>query len=291
MGPPSVRATCPSGRGTRQGAGFGTGNGAGDGVSIPGMMNVIPVRAFSDNYIWVIRGDSRRVAVVDPGDAAPVLEYLQSEDLSLAAILITHHHPDHVGGVPRLLEHAQVPVFGPAGERIPGLTHPLSEGDEAAVEDLGLRFDVLDIPGHTAGHIAYVGHGMVFSGDTLFAAGCGKLFEGTPEQMHASLGKLAALPGDTRVYCGHEYTQANLRFASQVEPDSPAIRERLEQVNAQRARDEVTLPSTIEQELSTNVFLRSEHDSVKRSAESHTGKRLDSPVAVFAAVRAWKDGR
>jgi len=255
------------------------------------MMDVIPLRAFSDNYIWVIRGSGDRVVVVDPGDAAPVLKYLKSEGLTLAAILITHHHPDHAGGVPKLLEHQAAPVFGPATERIPGMSDPLSEGDQAVIDDPGLRFNVLDIPGHTAGHIAYVGHGLVFSGDTLFAAGCGKLFEGTAEQMHTSLGKLAALPGDTRVYCGHEYTQANLRFAVQVEPDNTTIQERLERVNAQRARDEVTLPSTIEQELATNVFLRGEYDSVKHGAESHTGKRLDSPVAVFAAVRAWKDGR
>lgn len=255
------------------------------------MMNIVPVPAFKDNYIWIIRDDNGRAAVVDPGDAQPALDYLQAEGLSLAAVLITHHHPDHVGGVPRLLERHDVSVFGPASERIPGMSDPLSEGGQARIPEMGLTFDVLDIPGHTAGHIAYVGHGSLFSGDTLFAGGCGKLFEGTPAQMHASLAKLAALPEDTRVYCGHEYTEANLRFAVQVEPDNPAIQQRLESVTAQRHNGEVTLPSRIGLELETNVFLRSASESVKQHAEAHAGQSLDSPVDVFGAVRAWKDGR
>lgn len=255
------------------------------------MMTIEPVSAFKDNYIWVLRDQAGHAAVVDPGEAEPVLEHLRREGLSLSAILITHHHPDHVGGVPRLLEAHEVPVFGPASESIPGMSSPLGEGDRAEIDVMGLSFEVLDIPGHTAGHIAYVGHGALFSGDTLFAAGCGKLFEGTPAQMYASLGKLAALPGETRVYCGHEYTEANLRFAAQVEPDNRAIQQRLETVVAQRRNGEVTLPSSIDLELKTNVFLRSDAQSVKQHAEAHAGRRLDSAVEVFAAVRAWKDGR
>jgi hydroxyacylglutathione hydrolase len=255
------------------------------------MLNIVPVRAFKDNYIWVIRDDAGQAAVVDPGEAGPALDYLSSEGLTLAAILITHHHPDHVGGVPRLLEEHDVPVFGPGAERVPGMDQPVEGGATATIDAMGLAFQVLDIPGHTAGHIAYVGHGVLFSGDTLFAGGCGKLFEGTPEQMHASLSRLAALPGDTRVYCGHEYTEANLRFAVQVEPDNKAIQQRLEKVAAQRRADQVTLPSSIELERETNVFLRSESESVIRHAEQHAGRHLDSPVEVFGTVRAWKDGR
>ncbi|MBA1147145.1 hydroxyacylglutathione hydrolase [Ectothiorhodospiraceae bacterium WFHF3C12] len=255
------------------------------------MMNIAPVRAFKDNYIWVLQDDAGQAAVVDPGEAQPVIDYLREKGLTLTAILITHHHPDHVGGVPRLLETHDVPVFGPGSERVPGMTAPLGQGDRAELEAMGLSFEVLDIPGHTAGHIAYVGHGVLFSGDTLFAAGCGKVFEGTPAQMHDSLSKLAALPPETQIYCGHEYTEANLRFAAQVEPDNQAIQQRLETVAAQRRNDEVTLPSTIALELETNVFLRGGSESVKQHAEQHAGRRLDSPVDVFGTVRAWKDGR
>src|SRR5574339_1138134 len=186
------------------------------------MLHVSPIKAFSDNYIWLIHGltDAKKVAAVDPGDAAPVGRHLDAHGLRLSAILITHHHPDHIGGVESLLARYPVPVYGPARENIPGYPQPLRDGDRVSLADMGMTFGVLDVPGHTAGHIAYVGHGALFCGDTLFSAGCGRLFEGTPEQMSRSLEKLAKLAPETRVYCTHEYTLANLRVAQAVEPDN-----------------------------------------------------------------------
>ncbi len=254
------------------------------------MITVMEVRAFSDNYIWLIRrDDDPRVAVVDPGDAAPVKRTLAEHGLEPGAILATHHHADHIGGVRELLAQCQVPVYGPAGESIPGRTHALRDGDRITLDFLGLTLEVLDVPGHTAGHIAYFGDNMLFCGDTLFAGGCGRLFEGTPEQMHASLARLASLPPDTRIYCAHEYTEANLRFASRVEPDNPDLARRLEAVIALRREDRCTLPSTLDEELRTNPFLRAHVANVKQAAESNTGQRLTRPVDVFAAVRRWKD--
>ena len=178
-------------------------------------MKIIPVPAFEDNYIWLIC-DGRYAAVVDPGDAEPVLGHLSRHGLRLAAILITHHHGDHTGGIEALLRHAAVPVYGPRKENIPGITNPVGTGDTVRLPELGVEFAVLDVPGHTAGHIAYYGANSLFCGDTLFTCGCGKLFEGTPAQMHASLQKFAALPDDTQVYCAHEYTLENIRFAKKV---------------------------------------------------------------------------
>jgi hydroxyacylglutathione hydrolase len=189
------------------------------------MPTIIPIPAFVDNYIWLVREGSAG-AVVDPGDAAPVIAYLQREGITLTAIIATHHHGDHVGGIRDLTARWPVPVYGPASEAIPGRTQALIEGDAIVVPGIGLPLSTLDIPGHTAGHIALVGQDLVFCGDTLFAAGCGRLFEGTPAQMVASLGKLAALPDMTRIYCGHEYSLSNLRFALAVEPDSAALRDR-----------------------------------------------------------------
>ena len=256
------------------------------------MLKVEPIRAFADNYIWVIRGsaDPTRVAIVDPGDAAPVVSGLEERGLHLTCILITHHHPDHVGGIPDLLSRFSVPVYGPARETIPGITHKLGEGDRVTLAEMGLEFRILDVPGHTAGHIAYVGHGAVFCGDTLFSAGCGRLFEGTPEQMANSLDKLAKLDPQTRVYCTHEYTLSNLRFAQAVEPGNSALAAYSAECQAKRACDESTIPSTIALEHSVNPFLRCATQSVKQAAEAHVGHALDSSVAIFAAVRAWKDG-
>src|SRR5687768_12745712 len=194
--------------------------------------HIVAVRAFTDNYIWIIR-DHTRAAAVDPGDAAPVLDYLKQEKLQLIAILNTHHHHDHIGGNPGLLREFPVPVYGPGTESIPTLTHRLRECDDAENEEgcayipeFALNLRVLDIPGHTAGHIAYYGANMLFCGDTLFSCGCGRLFEGTPEQMVASLDKLADLPNETLIYCGHEYTLSNIRFARLVEPGNPVLIER-----------------------------------------------------------------
>ena len=257
------------------------------------MLAIIPIPAFTDNYIWLVR-DGAHAAVVDPGDAAPVQSYLEREALTLCAIVNTHHHGDHVGGNAALLLRYPVPVFGPARETIPGRTHPLSEGDEITVPGVGLALRVLDVPGHTAGHIAYVGVGerppIAFVGDTLFAGGCGRLFEGTAAQMAASLAKLAALPGDTRVYCAHEYTLANLRFASAVEPESAALRDRLRREQDKRDRGLPTVPSTLADELATNPFLRTGVPSVVAAAEAHAGRKLATAVEAFAVVREWKDG-
>ena len=255
------------------------------------MQPVLHVRAFKDNYIWLLRGDSRaHVALVDPGDAAPVLEALPRLGLEPAAILCTHHHHDHTGGIAELLHHFPgLPVYGPAHEDIEGLTHPLREADEVHLPALNLSFRVLDIPGHTRGHIAYYGHGWLFSGDTLFSAGCGKLFEGTAAQMHNSLARLSALPSDTEVYCGHEYTVANLRFALTVEPDNAAARAYQSEAEALRAAGEPTLPSTLERERQINPFLRVSAATVRAAAEKETGETLSDSVAVFAAIRRWKD--
>jgi len=255
------------------------------------MLQISPVRAFADNYIWLIHAplDARQVVVVDPGDATPVRQFLSGKGLQLAGILMTHHHPDHVGGVAELLRDHPVQAFGPANERIPGEPQRMREGDRAQFPTLGLDFTVLDVPGHTAGHIAYVGHGAVFCGDTLFSAGCGRLFEGTAEQMADSLAKLAALPEATLVYCAHEYTLNNLGFALAVEPDNAAAAAYLETCRAKRSRNEATVPSSIGQERNVNPFLRCHRHNVKQAAEARAGRRLNQ-TEVFAVIRQWKDG-
>jgi len=255
------------------------------------MLQVTPVRAFTDNYIWLIHSprDARQVVAVDPGDAQPVERALADRGLTLAGILITHHHRDHVGGVAELLQQRAIPVYGPANETIPGNPTRLREGDRAELSSLGLEFSVLDIPGHTAGHIAYVGHGALFCGDTLFSAGCGRLFEGTPAQMTSSLSKLAALPAETLVYCGHEYTLGNLQFALAVEPQNAAAQGHLAHCRELRARDEATIPSNIRRETNVNPFLRCDTNSVKQAAEAHAGRGLQSHTEVFAVIREWKD--
>jgi hydroxyacylglutathione hydrolase len=255
------------------------------------MEPVLHVPAFQDNYIWLIRGRAPdRVAIVDPGDAAPVVAALRTQKLTPVAILCTHHHGDHVGGVAELLAERKVPVYGPARERIAGVTHPLREGERVALVELGLEFSVLDIPAHTAGHIAYYGNGLLFCGDTLFSAGCGRLFEGSAAQMAQSLATLAALPADTAVYCGHEYTAANLRFALAVEPDNRAAQAHLAQVQTWRAAGRPSLPSTIGLERRINPFLRTQESGVRAAAERHAGRALATPTEVFAVLRTWKDG-
>lgn len=255
------------------------------------MLQVTPVRAFTDNYIWLIHSprNAQQVVAVDPGDAAPVQRALARDGLNLAAILLTHHHRDHVGGVVELLQTQAVPTFGPANEAIPGEPRRLREGDEVHLESLGLHFAVLDVPGHTAGHIAYVGHDAVFCGDTLFSAGCGRLFEGTAEQMCTSLAKLASLPDDTAVYCAHEYTVSNLLFGLAVEPSNAQTREYLEECRSRRARDQATVPSNIRRERNVNPFLRCHQETVKQAAEARAGRGLNQ-TEVFAEIRRWKDG-
>ncbi len=255
------------------------------------MLEVTAVPAFQDNYIWLIHGASDRnhVAVVDPGDATPVLSALEAGGLHLAAVLITHHHPDHIGGVAAITAAHPAPVFGPSAERIGVVEHRLAEGDHADLPSLGLTFQVLDVPGHTSGHIAYVGHGSVFCGDTLFVGGCGRLFEGTPAEMTQSLGKLAALPAATRVYCAHEYTLANLRFAQAVEPGNDELAAFTARAKSDRARGMPTVPSTIAAERAINPFLRCSQPSVRAAAEARCGRTLAGEVEVFGAIRQWKD--
>ena len=259
----------------------------------PVELAVTRVPAFEDNYLWLVHGAgmaARKVAVVDPGDAAPIVHALQNQNLELAAILVTHHHRDHIGGVATLAAEYAVPVYGPAQEAIPARTVALKEGDEVALQALGLRFQVIDVPGHTAGHIAYYGHGALFCGDTLFSGGCGRLFEGTPEQMLASLDKLASLPPETRVYCAHEYTAANLRFALAVEPGNGALREYQGVVTSLRARNEATVPTTLGLETRINPFMRTRLPSVRNAAAAHAGRPPADDAAAFAVVREWKNG-
>lgn len=252
------------------------------------MLAIHAVPAFKDNYIWILERDGR-AACVDPGDDGPVEDFLAERGLKLAAVLATHHHADHVGGLPALAARWKCPTFGPAREVAAHLDTRLREGDRFDVPGIGVSLETLDIPGHTAGHIALHGDGMVFSGDTLFACGCGRVFEGTPAQMVESLGKLARLPGATRVYCGHEYTVANIRFAQAVEPGNRALDARKERDTAKQLRGEPTLPSTIADELATNPFLRCRVADVAASAERHAGRALANEVDVFAEIRAWKN--
>lgn len=263
----------------------------------PSTLAVLTVPAFKDNYLWLIH-DGVHAAAVDPGDGQPILDALRANGLTLTAILLTHHHADHIGGVPQLLKEYDVPVYGPRNDGIAAVTHPLGEGDRFQVPGLALALSVLEVPGHTLGHIAYVrndaghaaGEHWLFCGDTLFGAGCGRLFEGTPEQMAASLAKLAALPDDTLVYCAHEYTLSNLRFAEAVEPGNRALRMRIEADSKARGTNLPTVPSTIAAEKATNPFLRAGEpgivDSLVAAGRLQPGA---SPVAAFAALREWKN--
>jgi len=254
-------------------------------------LDITPIPAFEDNYIWLLRNPGgAAAAVVDPGDEDPVLEALARWGLELSAILITHRHGDHTGGIAGLKAASpHVPVLGPAGEPIPGLTRRLGEGDQVEIPGIEARFRVLDVPGHTRGHIAYWGAGVLFCGDTLFAAGCGRVFDGTAEQLAASLARIARLPPDTLVYCAHEYTLANLGFARWVEPDNPALAERTRAAEALRAAGRPTVPSRLALELATNPFLRVGIPEVRRAAETYAGRPLRDDADSFAVVRGWKD--
>lgn len=253
-------------------------------------MTLQPIPAFTDNYIWMVH-DGRQALVVDPGDAGPVIEVLDREGLVLQSILVTHHHVDHVGGVDGLRGRLHGPVYGPANERIPAPFEAVH--DHTSVEALGLRFQVLSVPGHTAGHVAYFcedvgGSAVLFCGDTLFSAGCGRLFEGTPAQMHHSLKRLAALPATTRVCCAHEYTLSNLRFAAVVEPANPCIRDYAAHCSGLRSQALPTLPSTMATERSVNPFLRCEVQDV-RDAAALQGADASDPVDVLRVLREWKN--
>ena len=253
------------------------------------MDDVIAVQAFRDNYIWLVPGSKPGcVAIVDPGDADPVLAALAQRRLSPTLILCTHHHHDHTGGIEALTRRFAIPVYGPAAESIAGVTHPVGDGDTI---DIGGSepYRVLAVPGHTRGHVAYVGEGRVFCGDTLFVAGCGRLFEGTPHQLHASLTALAALPPDTRVYCGHEYTLANLAFARLVEPNNEDILAFVRRSKRLLAAGRPTIPSTIADERRINPFLRSSVPAVRAAASLAAARKSDTDATVFATLRRWKD--
>lgn len=252
------------------------------------MIKIVPIPAFEDNYIWLIRNDTTAVAV-DPGDAAPLMEYLKQHRLRLVAVLLTHHHADHTGGVAELQQRFDIPVYGPRREDIPAVTHPVGEGDVIDLPGLDTAIQVLDVPGHTAGHIAYYGINSLFCGDALFACGCGRLFEGTAKQMHSSLSKFAALPDDTLVCCAHEYTLENIRFARMVEPGNAALEERERRERETIAQGRPTLPSNIALEKLTNPFLRCSEPALAAAAGRFAGHPLAGPAEVFAAIRQWRD--
>jgi len=250
-------------------------------------VTIEPIPAFNDNYIWLIHNELGQAFVVDPGDPKPVLDTLAAKALTLCGILITHHHPDHVGGVDTLKSATSCKVFGPENPSISGIDHHL--GDADSVDVLGTHFDVITVPGHTLDHIAYFGDNALFCGDTLFAGGCGRVFEGTFPMMRASLERLRDLPASTRVYCAHEYTLANLRFALAAEPDNQALMERDRQCQDLRAQNKPTVPSSLEIERAINPFLRWDQPSIQKQLEAAGRLSSDDADATFAALRSWKD--
>lgn len=251
-------------------------------------LQIQAIPAFDDNYIWVIHNDTHCV-VVDPGQADGVLNFVRDHQLTIAAILVTHHHYDHCGGVNELNAASPCVVYGPDNPKIEGITHACREGDSVQINALNLEFKVIECPGHTLDHIAFYAQPWLFCGDTLFSAGCGRMFEGSPSQFMQSLTKLAALPEDTQIYCGHEYTQANLTFAAAVEPDNQAIRDYQQRVAALRKQGLPSLPNVLTTELAINPFLRCAKQSVKDSAQTRAQTSLNDINDVFACIRYWKD--
>lgn len=254
------------------------------------MFEIHALRAFSDNYIWTLIKDDE-VTVVDPGDGQVVTEFLIKQNLSLSNILITHHHFDHTGGIKKLAEIYNCKIFGPGEGHIEGITDPIKDHQEFTIS--GELFKAYATPGHTLDHLSYfVDHEkepLLFCGDTLFSGGCGRLFEGSPEQMHNSLSKLAELPKQTKVFCTHEYTESNLNFAAEVEPNNQILKEKINAVKILRKQDKETLPSTIESELEINPFLRCSEPEVINAAEKYQNSELKTPSAVLASIRDWKD--
>src|SRR5690625_4398523 len=253
-------------------------------------LSITAIPALETNYVWALH-NARHAVLVDPGEAGAPLDWLAGRRLALAAVLVTHHHYDHTDGISAIVERHPAPVYGPNDERIPQVEHRVGHGDRVRIDPLDIDFEVLGVPGHTTSHIAYYGHGLVLCGDTLFSAGCGRMFEGTPEQMHASLDRLAALPPDTKVLAGHEYTVSNCRFALAVEPGNPSLQARLREAEALRAKNQPTLPSTLGDELEYNPFLRCRQPDVAAAARRREPGRGNSPADVFAVLRRWKIGR
>ncbi|WNC66950.1 hydroxyacylglutathione hydrolase [Thalassotalea nanhaiensis] len=259
------------------------------------MTQVTAINAFSDNYIWCITNHaSTNCSLVDPGDASVCIEFIKENNLTLRSILITHHHHDHVGGLPTLIDFAKqqgwpLTIYGPASENIKYLDVQLVEGDRVSLFDNNLNFSIIDLPGHTSGHIAYYGEDMLFCGDTLFSGGCGRLFEGTAKQMHNSLTKLVNLPDTTKAYCAHEYTLANLNFARTIEPNNGQLESYFNKVVTLREQEIATIPTTIGLEKQINPFLRSEQQEVINTAQQKSEQKLQSNVDVFAMIRTLKD--
>jgi len=258
-------------------------------------IKVEAIPAFTDNYIWkIIARDDKHVVLVDPGDAKVCIKSLEENQQQLSAILITHHHTDHTGGVEALVAYAAskqwpVNVYGPKGESTPCNTFSVDESDRVTIEELAMTFKVIDLPGHTLGHVAYLSENKLFSGDTLFSAGCGRIFEGTPEQMYHSLQKLAQLPEETLVYCTHEYTLANLDFALTVDTENKQLMQYQQQVEKLRMADQISLPTSIKQELAINPFLRCFDKTIRSTVAAHFNLSLTDEIAVFTAIRQWKD--
>lgn len=257
------------------------------------MLKIQPIPALDDNYIWLLsEPPSTHAAVVDPGDAEPVMETLSAQGLALTAVLVTHHHADHIGGIRELADaYPGLRIYGPADPRIRNITDPVAEGWEAQPAGLAARLRVLELPGHTATHIGFLGEGALFCGDTLFAAGCGRIFDGTFAQMSASLRRIAELDPETLCYCAHEYTLSNLGFARWVEPESAAILARIRIAEEIRRQGLPTIPSRLGLELETNPFLRTPEARVIAAAEAFAGRRLHGHAEVFESLRRWKDSR
>lgn len=251
-------------------------------------LQIQPIPAFETNYIWALH-DHRHCAIVDPGSAREVLAFLDAQGLELCALLLTHHHADHVGGVDALLQHRRVPVWGPADDRIPQVNRVVGEGDHASVAELNLDFRVIETPGHTRTHIVYHDRARLLAGDTLFSAGCGRLFEGSPAQMQASLDKLAGLDPDLLVYCAHEYTADNCRFALAVEPDNASLQEWAAEVERRRAAGAITLPTRLGKERRINPFLRTRTPTVQAAAQAREPGCGSEAAEIFGVIRRWKD--
>ena len=251
------------------------------------MFNITAIPAFKDNYIWVVH-NQQYAAIVDPGEALPVLEFLNTHSLQPTAILCTHRHADHIGGIAKLREVYNVPVYGRRHPNNPHITNNLVEHDRVVLEHFGINLDIIDVPGHLDDHIAFVAPDLIFCGDILFGAGCGRNFEGTPEQLHFSLQRLAQLPDNTRVYCAHEYTLVNIRFALACEPGNQALQQRAEQATQLRAAGLATIPSTIALEKATNPFMRCTQPEIIQTLQQR-GLQDTSEIAVFTALRKWRN--